>query len=191
MKKVLITGANGFVGKYLVNKLDKKLLIGVSRKRIIDLNENVICDFETNNIDPKVLEGVDTVFHLAGIAHDLRESSETLIKYRLVNIDATKKLAETSVNSGVKNFIFLSSIRASKNQVHEIGNNYGVSKRCAEKALLKISKNTNMKIAIIRSPLIYGPKSKGNLNVMFNAIKKGWFPPLPKGKGRHIMIHID
>ena len=191
MNKILVTGATGFVGRYLISKLNKNITLLVSRKKIKDFKSSIICDFETSNINKEILKGVETVFHLAGIAHDLKENQQTLKKYRLVNVEATKKLAETSAKSGVKKFVFLSSIRASKNQVNQTGNNYGFSKRCAEKLLLEISKNSNMKIAIIRSPLIYGPKSKGNLNVMYDAIKKGWFPPIPKDKGGHVMIHID
>lgn len=189
-KKILITGATGFIGSNLVKRLNKKKIITVSRNKI-DNKSHIICDFETEIIQAEVLNNVDTVFHLAGIAHDLKERTNLQKKYELVNIEATKKIAEMSAKAGVKKFIFLSSIRASKNQFFEKGNNYGFSKRCAEKYLLEIAKKTSMNIIIIRSPLVYGPQSKGNLKVMYHAIKKGWFPPLPKDKGNHIMIHID
>jgi nucleoside-diphosphate-sugar epimerase len=147
------------------------------------------------------LKGVDTVFHLAGIAHDMRDSSKMTELYQKVNVDSTIKLAELASRSGVKNFIFVSTVKAgglkfqgqSLNEDDQIEPDsiYGQSKREAELRLLEMSCNSKMHISIIRPALVYGPNIKGNLELMLSGIKKGWFPSLPDTGNKISMIHVD
>ena len=68
---------------------------------------------------------------------------------------------------------------------------YGETKREAELRLLEITQQSNMHVAIVRPALVYGPKVKGNLQLMCSGIEKGWFPPLPETGNRRSMIHVD
>jgi len=199
MKNILITGATGFIGQRLVKAIDSKIKI-LSRKKQHDF-ETIVCDFEKGNIPSNTLDGIDAVFHLAGFAHDLRDASKIKGLYRKVNVDATIKLARLAVKSGVKSFVFVSSVKAggggaSDRCVTEIDQGipegvYGETKREAELELLKLGKESGMHVAIIRPSLVYGLNVKGNLKLMLSGIKKGWFPPLPETGNKRSMIHVD
>ena len=199
MKSFFITGATGFVGQRLVKALDGEIRV-LSRTRQSNY-ETVICDLQSDAIPNDALNEVDTVFHLAGIAHDIRDESKIKELYQKVNIDATIQLAELAIKSGVKNFLFVSSVKAgglplfgqclSEEDQGEPDSIYGQTKREAEIKLLEIGRNSNMHISIIRPSLVYGPNIKGNLELMLSGIKKGWFPSLPETGNKRSMIHVD
>ena len=199
MKNILITGATGFIGQRLVKATDSKIKI-LSRKKQYDF-ETIVCDFEKGSIPSNTLDGIDAVFHLAGFAHDLRDASKIKDLYRKVNVDATIKLARLAVKSGVKKFVFVSSVKAgggsdsgrcaSEKDQGDPEGVYGKTKREAELKLLKIGKESGMYVSIIRPSLVYGPNIKGNLQLMLSGIKKGWFPPLPETDNKRSMIHVD
>ena len=202
MSTYLITGATGFVGKRLINALmsEEHKVIRVSRNPIPNF-ETVICDFESSNLSKVHLRGVDIVFHLAGIAHDLSSIAEDEELYKKINLDATIELAELAVTSAVKKFVFVSSVKAgglplfgqclSEEDQGEPDSIYGQTKREAEIKLLEMGRNSNMHISIIRPSLVYGPNIKGNLELMLSGIKKGWFPSLPETGNKRSMIHVD
>ena len=79
--------------------------------------ESVVCDLQSDNVPDDALNGVDTVFHLAGYAHDLHAENKVENLYRAVNVDATVRLAELAVASGVKQFVFVSSVKAGGHKV--------------------------------------------------------------------------
>ena len=199
MKNIFITGATGFIGQRLVKATDLKIKI-LSREKQHDF-ETIVCDFEKGSIPSNTLDGINTVFHLAGFAHDLREASKIKDLYRKVNVDATIKLARLAVKSGVKRFVFVSSVKAggggaSDRCTTEIDQGipegvYGETKREAELELLKLGKESGMHVAIIRPSLVYGLNVKGNLKLMLSGIKRGWFPPLPETGNKRSMIHVD
>ena len=138
------------------------------------------------------MNGIETVFHLAGFAHDIRDATEVEHLYRAVNVDATEQLAEIAVASGVKRFVFVSSVKAGGNSV-QCGPEgvYGKSKHEAELKVLEIGRQSVMHISIVRSSLVYGPGVKGNLALMQRGIEQGWFPPIPETENRRSMIHVD
>ena len=199
---ILVTGATGFIGKKLVCELRKqgekiKILSRNSHPEI----DSVVCDLNSNLIPSDLLEGVNTIFHLAGFTHNLRDSSKVKDLYQSINVDATVELAKLALKNNVKKFIFISSVKAGKfssmdSCVAEIKKEnpksvYGRTKREAELKLLEIGKNTNMQVSIIRPALVYGPNVKGNLRLILLGIKQGWFPPLPEIGNKRSMIHLD
>jgi nucleoside-diphosphate-sugar epimerase len=201
MSKIFITGASGFVGQKLVSAIDKKNnTVRVLSRRILPGLETVVCDLYLEDIPDNALKGVDTVFHLAGIAHD-SESLKQDDQYINVNVKATEKLAKLAVISGVRKFIYLSSVKAGGNSLTVLTTNehdhfepkgiYGKTKREAELKLLEIGLQSGMHVSVIRSSLVYGPSMKGSLGMMFSGIKKGWFPSLPKVANRRSMVHVD
>jgi len=199
MKVSFITGATGFIGLKLINALDGEIRI-LSRTKHSDY-DTTVCDLQSEAIPDQALNGIDTVFHLAGFSHDMRDASKISDLYYKVNVGATVQLAELAVKSGVKRFVFVSSVKAGGNSTpgtcanEKDQNNteevYGRTKREAELKLLKIGQESGMHISIIRPSLVYGPNVKGNLQLMLSGIEKGWFPPLPETGNRRSMIHVD
>ena len=195
----LITGATGFIGRRLISAVDGEIRV-LSRVAHSDL-ETVICDLQSSVISDNTLDNIDTVFHLAGFAHDMRDPSKIVDLYYKVNVSATVQLAELAVKSGVKRFVFVSSIKAggistpkkciNENDQIDPEGIYGKTKREAELRLLKIGKESGMHISIIRPSLVYGPDVKGNLKSMLLGVEKGWFPPLPETGNKRSMIHVD
>ena len=199
MSNIFITGATGFVGKRLVKAIGANIKV-LSRVKQPDY-ETVVCDFEKEDIPKSALESIDTVFHLAGFAHDMQDPSKVEDLYHVINVDATVELARLAVESSVKRFVFISSVKAgggpdsdqcaNESDQGEPEGIYGKTKREAELKLLKIGKESGMHVSIIRPSLVYGPNAKGNLKLMLSGIKKGWFPPLPETRNRRSMIHVD
>ena len=202
MMKYLVTGSTGFIGSRLLGFLktiecDVRLLA----RSEVNNYETVICNLGQDRIPKRTLESIDTVFHLAGLAHDMQDPRKVEDLYLSINIEATVELARLAVEKGVKRFIFISSVKAggkivSKKCINDSDQSepegvYGKSKRRAELELLKIGKASGMHVAIIRPALVYGPNVKGNLKLMLAGIKKGWFPPLPETRNRRSMIHVD
>ena len=195
----LITGATGFIGRRLISAVDGEIRV-LSRAVHSDL-ETVICDLQSSVISDNTLDSIDTVFHLAGFAHDMRDPSKIVDLYYKINVSATVQLAELAVKSGVKRFVFVSSIKAggistpkkciNENDQIDPEGIYGKTKREAELRLLKIGKESGMHISIIRPSLVYGPDVKGNLKSMLLGVEKGWFPPLPETGNKRSMIHVD
>ena len=208
MEHIFITGATGFVGQRLIGALLQKVEGNSSQVKLRFLTrikhpdyESIVCDFQSDNVPDDALNGIDTVFHLAGYAHDLHAENKVENRYRAVNVDATVRLAELAVASGVKQFVFVSSVKAGgptvsgqcsseKDQGAPEGI-YGRTKREAEIQLLDIGRKSGMNVSIVRPSLVYGPDVKGNLCMMMSWIEKGWFPPLPEIKNRRSMIHVD
>lgn len=181
---ILITGASGFIGQKLIYAVDGEVRV-LSRTKQPNY-ETTVVDFQCEDIPASAFNGIDTVFHLAGFAHDLRDQVAVKDLYRKVNVEVTARLAELSVKAGVKRFIFVSSVKASTSE-----GVYGQTKRDAEKKLLEIGKQSSMRISIVRPALVYGPGVKGNLALMRRGIQQGWFPPLPETGNRRSMIHVD
>jgi len=199
-KKCLITGASGFIGQRLIEYLECEIRV-ISRRKFRSDLDLIVCDLSNDTIPVNALDSIETVFHLAGLAHDTRDEEKNKNLYYKVNFEATVQLAELAVKSGVKRFVFVSSVKAggcpalgicaSEDSQGEPEGIYGRTKREAELELLKIGKKSSMHVSIIRPSLVYGPNVKGNLQLMLSGIKKGWFPPLPETGNRRSMIHVD
>ena len=202
MLNVLVTGATGFVGQHLIEylKLDGYNIKAISRKLIPGV-DTVICDFLKDAIPENAFQGIDVVFHLAGYTHDLKNASGVKQTYQKMNVDVTDELLSLSVKYSVKKFIFVSSVKAGgspirgkcaaeEDQSDPVGM-YGETKREAELKVLEIGRKSDMHVSILRPALIYGPRVKGNLQLMMQGINKGWFPPLPEMGNRRSMIHVD
>jgi UDP-glucose 4-epimerase len=108
--KVLITGVTGFIGQRLVNAVNGHVRV-ISRKKQKNY-DTVICDFSSKIIPKDVMNGIDVVFHLAGFAHDMRDTKKINDLYRSVNVNSTAELARLAVESSVKRFVFVSSTKA-------------------------------------------------------------------------------
>ena len=202
MTKYLVTGSTGFIGNKLTKHLaEMKVLVRILSRKNQSNYETVVCDLQSDVIPDDALDNIDTVFHLAGFAHDMRDASKIADLYYKVNVSATVQLANLAVKSGVKRFVFVSSVKAGGNPPLGTCANekdqkntedvYGKTKREAELKLLEIGKDSGMHVSIIRPSLVYGPNVKGNLQLMLSGVRVGWFPPLPETGNRRSMIHVD
>ena len=188
--KVLVTGANGFIGSALCTHL-------------YDLGHEVVpivrggyefphaqtALLNDDQMWKSVLNRCDVIIHLAGRAHVMRESDpDPLRAFRAANLETTMKLVVRAAEAGVKRFIFISSIKVNgeETMLGEVFkpddsprplDPYAVSKYETEKALLSYALRTQLKVIIIRPPLVYGPSAKGNFATLLKCITEGI--PLP------------
>lgn len=141
---------------------------------------------------------IETVIHCAGYAHDF-DASDANMHWR-INFEGTRNLLKASRESGVKHFIFLSSVKAmadphdscvDENWLGEPVTPYGFSKLAAETAVLEVGKNYDVEVTNLRLTMVYGNGGHGNLERMTRAIRLGWFPPLPETQNRRSIVHVD
>jgi UDP-glucose 4-epimerase len=183
---IFITGATGFIGQRLLNRVkDQSKRIKILSRSPHPEYEVVVCDLASDPVPEDVFDGVGTVFYLAGLAHDLCDASMVEHLYRALNVDASVRLAELAVASGVKHFVFVSSVKAATSD-----GVYGQTKREAELRLLEIGRQSELHVSILRPSLVYGAGAKGNLALIRKGIEQGWFPPLPETGNRRSMIHV-
>ena len=202
MTNTLVTGSNGFVGSALVSVLQELTVRRALRQPAADVRPG---DFIVGNIGPytdwrPALAGVDCVVHLAARTHVLKDTTNPLLEYRRINVEATHNLAQQAAVAGVRRFVFLSSVKV--NGESTVGrpfteddpprpeDAYGITKCEAEDALHRISANTGMEIVILRPPLVYGPGVKGNFLRLMHGI--AWGMPLPLGSifNRRTLIYV-
>lgn len=214
---ILITGTNGFIGSRLKNFLNhkKRPSRGLTRNEINLENISNSLD-NKNNIEiwKDIFKDINTVIHCAAKVHLMNKTKlDNLDLYRSINVNGTCRLAEKAVKSGVKRFIFLSTIKVngedtkdgnlfyspdlivSKKKLEDKNKNlidpYTISKLEAEEELWKISKKTGLEIVIVRLPLVYGPGVKGNFSRLIKLIKHNLPLPLATINNRRSMISID
>ena len=191
--KSIVTGSSGFIGSRLYSYLIRhgNNVIGVSRISKKNPEIDIICDLEKQELDDAYFTGVSSIFHLAGHAHDLSNLKNLKNAYLKLNTEVTLNLAMQSARMGVKDFIFISTVKADTLNLKQNNDFYGQTKRKAELELLELSKEVDMKICIVRPSLVYGKQIKGNLLNMKKAIQGGWFPPLPTIQNKRSMVHVD
>ncbi len=197
--KCLVTGATGFVGRALCERLNTKGVdfIATSRGGGVLANGQPVrpLDLEIHGVESQWLAGIDVVFHLGGIAHQ----SEAASTYEAVNYRATVDLAAAAEVAGVKCFVFLSSVKAMgpalesgpRNEDHCVRTSdpYGHSKRRAELDLKAAYQGSEMSVIVLRPALIYGADAAGNLLLLARAARAGI--PRPPEMGGRSMIALD
>lgn len=185
MKKILITGANSYIG----TNLEKWL------KRYPDDYSVDVVETKTEEWKGQKYSEYDTVFCVTGIAH-VKETRKNADLYYKVNRDLAYEIAQVAKNSGVKQFIFLSSMSVygietgviSRDTMPNPKSNYGKSKLQAEKLLESLQDNKFL-VAILRPPMVYGKDCKGNYPKLAKfAIKTPIFPDV---ENKRSMIYID
>lgn len=194
---ICLTGATGFVGSALLNrfvaeKVDVMALVRNKSAVLPVCAKGIVVDLlNLSDVASGFLKDVDVVVHVAARAHIMQEqSTDPLEEYRKVNRDSTLLLANMAADSGVKRFVFLSSIKVNGEMTrpgHSFSPNdknipidpYGLSKYEAEQGLLALALETDMEVVIIRPPLVYGPGVKANFASIMNWMGKRI--PLPFG----------
>ena len=205
--KILITGQNGFIGKALFNLLQQQehqVRGTVRNKQKIEKNRDIAV---VGNIGPTTdwrvaLADIEVVVHLANRAHVLNEQArDPLAIFREINVAGTIQLAKQAVESGVRRFIFVSSIKVNGEQTnkHPFTVNdkpnpqdpYAISKMEAENALREIAEQSSMEVVIIRPPLVYGQGVKGNYQRLSRLVKLGVPLPFASIKNKRSLISLE
>lgn len=208
--RILVTGANGFVGRGLCRELlDRKAAVTAAVRNIGDFHDFegplfqqiTVGEIDQGTAWDEALMGVDTIFHLAARVHVMRESgADALRAYRRVNVEGTERLARAAAKAGVKRLVFLSSIKvngeatSSKPYTAEDlphpQNAYAISKWEAEQALWRLSLETGLQVVVVRTPLVYGPGVKGNFLRLLEWVNKGIPLPFAAVENRRSMIYL-
>ncbi len=207
--RVLLTGASGFVGQALLTTLRKE-----SRETVVSLRypstvvpeeipRYVLGDISALTDWSSALETVDIVIHTAARVHVMKDqSADSLTHFRNTNTWATLNLARQAADSGVKRFIFLSSIKVNgettlpgkpfqPDDCFVPTDPYALSKYEAEQGLLKLAVATAMEVVIIRPPLVYGPGVKANFAAMMKWLNKGIPLPLGAVHNQRSLVALD
>jgi nucleoside-diphosphate-sugar epimerase len=208
--KVLITGANGFVGRALVARLDDKpdctAVCAVRDPKglaAVPVKVVQIPDLTANTDWSAALSGVEVVVHTAARVHVMNEqSADPLAEFRRVNVEGTLALARQAATAGVRRFVFLSSIKVN-GEATEPGkpftadqppapvDPYGISKLEAEQGLQELAAETGMDVVIIRPVLVYGPGVKGDFRSMLGWLRRGIPLPLGAIDNRRSLVALD
>lgn len=208
MKKVLVTGASGFVGTALTARLARGGLIvrGTVRGHVPEAQS--VEWVSVGNIGPNTdwqsaLAGVGTVMHLAARVHVMNERAEgALPAFRRVNVEGTRRLAEQAAECSVRRLVFVSSVKVNGERslpgkpftifdTPAPEDAYGQSKLEAEQVLRDVASETGLEVVIVRPPLVYGWGVKGNFARLVQLISRGVPLPLAAVRNRRSMIALD
>ncbi|MBN1187167.1 MAG: NAD-dependent epimerase/dehydratase family protein [Bacteroidales bacterium] len=184
MTSLLITGSSGFVGSYFISNNTS------FRIRQADLLTKKVPEID--------FKGTDSVLHLAALAHQLKPVE--IGQYISVNSDLSFDLASHAKAMGVKHFVFMSTVKVYGNSTtgtipwDEFAacspkDPYGISKLQAEKRLKKLE-DDNFKVAIVRSPIVYGPNVKANMLNFIRLVDKLPMLPFASIQNRRSMVYL-
>ncbi|MGQ7939354.1 UDP-glucose 4-epimerase family protein [Paraburkholderia sp. D1E] len=208
-QRVLITGANGFVGNAVSRALLQRgdSVIGLVRRPQTAADGVLEWLFDANDfegIDERwpVATRCDAVIHLAARVHVMRDTTaDPLAAYRLTNVTGTLRVAAAARHRGARRFVFVSSIKAvgEGHAAHPITeadepaptDPYGISKLEAERALIEYGRESGLEIVIVRPPLVYGPGVRANFLQLMSAIAKGIPLPLGSIAARRSLVFVD
>jgi UDP-glucose 4-epimerase len=183
--KIAVTGATGFVGRALCSHLLASGHIAVPTVRHASglAHEVVVGNIDAATAWRLALTGCDAVVHLAARVHVMDDTAQNpLALSRATNRDATLNLARQAAQTGVKRFVFISTIKVNgeggdaayrETDVPAPEDAYAISKWEAEQGLREIEAQTGMEVAILRPPLVYGPGVGANFLRLMQTVERG------------------
>ena len=202
--RILITGVHGFVGSNLVRALSKEHVI-YGLDIVSPLKDGVRFTFGWENLDDGQIPDIDAIIHLAGKAHDTKNQAAADVYFK-VNRDLTIKIFDYFCgHPNIKKFVFFSTAKAAADKVDGILTEdvvpspvgpYGESKIAAEQYILnsmqaRPDEFKDRGVYIFRPCMIHGPGNKGNLNLLYNVVKKGIPWPLGAFENRRTFTSVE
>ena len=211
MSRILITGATGFIGKRLLQKLsDRKYLVDIIVRDLMKLpgaefynNYFFLDDIDSVTDWKPILCKNDIIIHLSARVHIMNDKAKNpLFEFRKANVESTLNFARQAAIIGVKRFIFLSSIKVNgestiagqlftEKDIPKPIDAYGISKFETEKGLFLISDELGMDVVCIRPPLVYGPGVKANFLNMIRWLYRGFPLPLGAIHNKRSLVALD
>ncbi|HVL59100.1 MAG TPA: SDR family oxidoreductase [Burkholderiaceae bacterium] len=205
--KVLVTGANGFVGQALLPALLRaghsvRAAVRVPGRCGSPIDEVAVGDLSEATDWRAAVDGTDCVIHLAARVHVMRDvAADPLQAFRRVNVAATEALARAAAEAGVRRLVYLSSVKVNGESTTGRAaftesdpplpqDPYGVSKAEAESALRAAGRATGLQIVVLRPPLVYGPQVKGNFLRLLRWVSRGVPLPLASADNRRSLIYV-
>lgn len=205
---VLVTGATGFVGRFLCERLLSESFAVRGTILESENSSSLVNGVEPVTVKPlgaethwsHALENIKTIIHLAARVHIMDDpSADPMAEFRRVNVDGTARLASEAAKAGVKRLVFVSSIKVngeesatpySSKSTPNPSDPYGSSKWEAEQILRRIEKETGLEVVIIRPTLVYGPGVKANFLGLIKTINRGIPLPLASIKNKRSLVYI-
>lgn len=208
-RRVLVTGATGFVGSSVVDNFSRD-----SSLQVLAGVRNVKANFP-ENVEPFLLasleagttlgslEGIEAIVHCAARVHVMNDqSADPLSEFRKVNVEGTLNLARRAAAAGVQRFIFISSIKVNgegtdnrlpytADEIPSPVDPYGISKLEAEQSLRALASESGMAVTIIRPVLVYGPGVKANFYSMMKWLQNGLPLPLANVHNKRSMVALE
>ena len=205
--RVLITGANGFVGRHLC-----PLLLDAGHEVVAAIRHDsapglpdAVRIFNVGDLTPgtywrDAMQGIDAVVHLAARTHVMEETAANpMMAYRRINVEVTRRLVMEAALLGVKRVVLMSSIKVNGEATHGAPftaadapapeDPYGITKRDAEIETRRATEGTNTDFVTLRAPLVYGAGVQGNFLALMQAISAGQWLPLGMIANRRSLIH--
>jgi UDP-N-acetyl-alpha-D-quinovosamine dehydrogenase len=205
---ILVSGANGFLGRALVNRgASDGLRLRAAVRRPGEnwpsgvesaLTEDLAAEGDWRT----ALDGVDAVVNCAARVHVMRDTSaDPLAEFRRVNVAGTLNLARQAADAGVRRFIYISSIGVNGAETFDMPfaaedkaaphSPYAVSKHEAELGLRRLAQETGLEVVIIRPPLVFGPGARGNFNTLLLIVYRGIPLPLGAIHNKRSLVALD
>jgi nucleoside-diphosphate-sugar epimerase len=215
MSRILVTGGSGFVGRSLIRILGENHYLTRATYRdhipVADRQNDIewikYSLEDEDIIYSELLDGVETVIHLAGLAHVTGKNVQSLELFRKINVEGTRKLVSEAAGRGVKRFVFVSTVKVHGEKSCSTGDGfiqpftekdtpapqgpYAISKLEAEQVIKNMCSKTRMQYIILRPPLIYGPHVKANFLRLVDLTAKGIPSPLASINNRRSLLYVD
>jgi len=181
--KILLTGANGFLGSYF-------------KKKYANAYNIQTFSFLSDNFNALHIDGVDVIIHLSALVHQMGGASAD--KYEKINVTQTLDLAKKAKENGVKHFVFMSSVKVygeesnapySEDALCYPKDEYGKSKLKAENELKKLESDDFI-VSIVRTPIVYGYGVKANIKNLISLVEKVPILPFRDIQNRRSMIYV-
>ena len=196
-KKILVTGATGFIGRHLCEHLlDSgffvRALVRESSSNTLKPNRNLeqpVGDLLDLRFLTKACEDIDVIVHLAGLAHVNGSTHEQLHK---MNLHGTELLLAAADEQKVERFVFMSSSLAATTNTQGLATTaYGRTKLAAERLIMSWHTAGNLKCVVLRSVNVYGQGMRGNIALLITLVLSGLAPPLPRLRTSLSLVGVE
>ena len=205
---VVVTGAGGFIGRHLVRALREAgyRCRAVKRAATNDAARDVTQDVPHPGLAPDAdwgatVAGADAIVHLAGLAHMPVDNHAMRHQLRRINVLSTQRLAAAAAQAGVRDFIFMSSIKAVSDHSNRApltedtpplpADCYGLAKLAAERRLQRLGRSAAaMRIVLLRPTLVYGPGVRANFAALVGLVGRGLPLPLGSIRNRRSLLYV-